>query len=1040
MKALTDLCIRRPVFTWVLMLSMVVLGVSALGKMPVERFPNVEFPFVAVTVPAPGMSSEQVEAEVTTRLENAIGTISGLERLESFSQEGASIVWAQFAMEKGSVASVNEVRDQIARLGDQLPRVTRAPRIEAFNANAAPIVLVAVRADRPEARTPLELSELADTVIRRELQTIAGVGDVKLVGGEERALTIELDPLRLQTLDVTAQEVQRALERENLELPGGSMADGDSSLGVRLTAKARTAAELSAVVVAKRGELSVHLRDLGRVIDGSMVSTSRATLGGRPAVVVSVTKQPGENTVAVAREVRERLDELATRMPDGVSASIIQDNSADVRAAVSAVSEHLVIGAVLAALVVLLFLRSWRATLIAALAIPTSVIGAFAAAHALGLSLNLLSLLGLTLAVGIVIDDAIVVLENIVRHMHERDLSPSQAAMEATGEIALAVLATTLSLVAVFLPVAAMSGVIGRFLTPFGLTMSVSILLSMAVAFTLTPMLCARWLKKDPAHGQSTAHTGEPSHGRLERQYSRLLTWSLGHRWLIGIGILATLVSIGPLLKALPGTFTPVDDLARFSVYLRLPDRVTVERTVQVAEELAAHIRELPEVESTLVMTLNNREATISVYLNRRNVQFAVTQRVREQAAKLVPADVLTMVSRMDEFAPPGPDSATLQYIIRGVDLAELNQIATRLLEETKKIPGTVDHGITASSGKPELALRVDRDGASKLGISHAEIGSALALLDRSGVELTTVHDPASRHDLSIKVLLRVASDSLAPEDLARALTVRSTTGALLPLSSVATFTRAEGPGVIRRSGRQRQIKLFMNTKPGTSDNAVLDTIEAKLREVDPSGRYRGEPSGNAKEMRRATEAFSSAIVLSFAFMFLILAAQFESWLHPVTILLSLPLTVPFGLLSLKLGGQSLNLFSALGFLVLFGVVKKNSILQVDRIIQLRASGIPRKEAVIRACADRLRPILMTTLAFVAGMLPLVISSGPGAATNRAISVGILGGQSLSLLLTLVATPVVYTFFDDVSEGLRTRWARFRARGGAGVESPSAAE
>ncbi|HEX6242375.1 MAG TPA: efflux RND transporter permease subunit [Polyangiales bacterium] len=1025
MRALAELCIRRPVFTWVLVMSMVVLGLSALGKMPIERYPNIEVPFVSVVVAAPGMSAEQVEAEVSTRIENALGTVSGLDRLDSFSQEGQAMIWAQFVLAKDSATAANEVRDRVSRLGDELPRVTRPPRIETFNANASPILLIAVDAEPAGSRSALELTELADTIVRRELQTVRGVGDVKLVGGETRALSIVLDPLRLRAMNITAQEVQRALERENLEAPGGSMADGDTSLGVRLSAKASSADELSRVVVAKRGQLAVRLSDLGQVIDGTTASNSRATMSGRPGVIITVTKQPGQNTVGVADEVRDRLEQLRTLLPDGVRARVVQDNSEDVRAAVHAVTEHLIVGAILAALVVLLFLRSWRATLISGLAIPTSIIGAFAAAHALDITLNLLSLLGLTLAVGIVIDDAIVVLENIVRVMGERQTSAREAAAEATREIALAVLATTLSLVAVFLPVATMEGIVGRYLAPFGLTMSVSILLSMGVAFTLTPMLSSRWLKQGDSHDHADAKTGHvQAHGRFELWYGHVLGWCLRRRWVVGIGVLVVIASIVPLAGVLPATFIPAEDLGRFSVYVRLPDRASVDRTAQVAEELAARIRDMPTVSSTVVMTLSNRDATVSVYLDRPGVQVAMIKRVRQDVQRLVPANVLTMVGPMDDFSPPGPDSAPIQYVIRGSDLEELRQVADRLLAAAKTIPGTVDHGITSAGGKPELSVVVDRAHASKLGVSHAEIGGALALIDREGVELGTVRDPRSKHDLSLKIRLRVASEKLAPEDLVRSLTVRSEQGTLLPLSDIATFARKEGPGLIRRVGRQRQITLFMNTVPGTSEAGVVEAIERKLKEVEPTGRYRGEVIGNAKEMQKAATAFMVAIVLSFVFMYLILAAQFESWIHPVTILMSLPLTIPFGLVSLLIGAQTLNVFSSLGFLVLFGVVKKNSILQVDRMIQLRAEGMARSEAVIQACRDRLRPILMTTLAFVAGMLPLVISSGAGAATNRAVAVGILGGQTLSLALTLVATPVVYTFFDDTAAWLRRRRSR----------------
>ena len=1042
MRALAALCIRRPVFTWVLVAAMVVLGLNALGKMPVERFPNVDFAFVAVTVPAPGMSAEQVESEISTRIENALGTVSGLDRLDSFSQEGVGMVWAQFTLDRSSTDAANDVRDRVSRLADELPRAARPPRIETFNANAAPIVLVTVHAPKG-ARTPLELTELADTTIRRELQSIRGVGDVKLVGGETRALSVVLDPLKLQALDLTAQEVQRALESENLEAPGGSLADGDSSLGVRLSAKAKTAAELSEVVVAKRGALAVRISDVGLVVDGATVSESQAALSGTPAVIVAVTKQPGANTVGVADEVRERLEAAKVFLPDGVEARVVQDNSADVRAAVSAVTEHLVLGAVLAAIVVLLFLKSWRATLIAGLAIPSSIIATFAAAKALGMTLNLLSLLGLTLAVGIVIDDAIVVLENIVRVMAAKKLSAREAAVEATQEIGLAVLATTLSLVAVFLPVATMEGIVGHYLAPFGLTMSASILLSMGVAFTLTPMLCSRWLKKPVtagAHDQDALGHGHASHdGVFERLYSRALRWALRKRWVVGIGVALTIVSTVPIGASLPANFLPIEDMSRFAVYVRLPEKATVERTSQVAEELATRIRGEQNVRDTVLMTLSAREATVTVFLDKRGVQAEMIQRVRALSAESLPEGVLTMVGPTDDLAPPGPDGAPIQFVIRGSDLDELRGVASRLLEEAKKIPGTVDHGITSSGGKPELNVRVDRAHANKLGVSHAELGSALALVDRKGIELGTVRDPRSRSELSLKVHLRVESDTLAHEDLVRAITVRSAGGALIPLAEIATFERAEGPGLIRRVGRQRQITLFMNTLPGTSDAAVVAALEAKMKEIEPTGRYRGEVIGNAKEMEKAATAFFVAIILSFVFMYLVLAAQFESWIHPVTILLSLPLTIPFGLLSLLLGGQSLNIFSALGFLVLFGVVKKNAILQVDRIIQLRAAGLSRADAVVEACRDRLRPILMTTLAFVAGMLPLVISSGAGAATNRAIAVGIMGGQSLSLVLTLLATPVAYTWFGDVQGWVRRIRDRRRKTGSSEREGAVAA-
>ncbi|MFO0574293.1 MAG: efflux RND transporter permease subunit [Polyangia bacterium] len=1040
MKNLVKLFIRRPVFTWVLVLMGVVMGLTGLGKMPVERLPNLDFAFVAVSISAPGMSAEQVESEITTRIENAIGTVSGLDRLDSTSSEGSALVSAQFVLSKASIEAANEVRDRVSRLSDELPPTARPPRIETFNANAAPVLLISLQSPRG-SRTPLELTELAETTIRRELQAISGVGDVRISGGETRALSIVLDPLRLSASNLTAQEVQRAIASENLEAPGGSVSDGVYSLGVRLLAKVRTAAELSELVIHRRGELVVRLRDVGRIEDKGVRSESRATLSGRPAVILAVTKQPGANTLEITEEVRARLDVARKLLPDGVELRVIQDNSEDVRASVRAVTEHLILGAILAAAVVLLFLRSVRATLIAGLAIPTSILATFAVANALGMTLNLLSLLGLTLAVGIVIDDAIVVLENIVRMMQVQRMSLREAAAEATREIGLAVIATTLSLVAVFLPVATMDGLVGRYLAPFGLTMSVSILLSMVVAFTLTPMLCSRWLKEEPATDsaepsqQRAPHTSHAD-AALERTYTRALGWLLRRRWVAGIGLAVTLLSVVPVAALLPVTFLPTEDLRRFAVYLRLPDSASVERTMQVAEQVASRLRALPDVNETALVTLSSREASVTGFLARGGVQAERIQQIRAELVKEYAGQpLLVMVGPADDLTPVGPDSATVQFVIRGANLDELQSTANYLLDEAKKLPGTVDHGLSSGGGRPELSVRVERAHASRLGVSQSDIGSALALIDRRGADLGSVRDPYSRAEMAMPVRLRVGADDLGNDDLVRLLTVRSARGQLLPLSLLAQIERSEGPGTIRRVGRQRQITLFMNTLPGTSETAVVAALERKLKEIDPAGRMQGEVIGNARELQKALDTFLLAVLLSFVFMYFILAAQFESWIHPVTILMSLPLSIPFGLLSLLVGGQSLNLFSGLGFLVLFGVVKKNSVLQIDRTIQLCAEGLPRDQAVLEACRDRLRPILMTTIAFVIGMLPLVISSAAGAATNRAIAVGILGGQSLSLVLTLLATPILYTWFDDV----RRYWQSKRAgRSGLSASLPVA--
>ena len=1048
MKNLVELFLRRPVFTWVLVLATVVLGLNGLAKMPVERFPNVDFAYVAVTIQAPGMSAEQVETEIAQRVEGALGTVGGLDRLDSTCSEGVAVVAAQFTLDKSSTDAANEVRDRVARLSDELPPTARPARIETFNVNGSPVVLIGVSSPNG-SRVLREVTEITDTKLRRELQSIKGVGEVRLVGGETRTLSIVLDPQKLASFGITALEARRALGVENLEAPGGTLPDGEKELGVRLSARARSAEEIENVAIGKRGNLAVYVKDVGRVEDAGLPADSRASLSGKPGLLVAVMRQPGANTVTVAEEIRARLAEAKKSLPDGIEARILQDNSEDVKASVDAVAEHLVIGAILAAVVVLLFLRNLRATLIAAIAIPTSIVGTFAVAKALGLTLNMLSLLGLTLAVGIVIDDAIVVLENIVSVMQRKRLSAREAAAEATQEIGLAVLATTLSLVAVFLPVAAMEGIVGRYLAPFSLTMSASILISMAIAFSLTPMLSSRWLKSGandvPMHEVAVHESGghevkepEPAghaHGKLESLYGRALDWLIARKWVAGVGIVLTLGSIVPVTGALPTTFLPTEDMARYAVFVRLPESASLDKTAEVAESIAAITRELPDVTETAMSTLNTRDASVTVFLGKRGVQSA---RIRETRARLDEvygkSGYLVMVAPVDDFSPGGPDGAAIQFVLRGgKDYAELSKVAAELLEASRGIPGTVDRGITSGGGRPELSVAIDRRRAKELGISHADIGESLALVDRKGIDMGGVHDPRGHADVSVPVRLRVGSVALANADLVRQLTMRSEAGATVPLATLGTIESKEGPGLVRRTGRERQITLFMNTVPGTSDGVVVEQITQKLAQLDPSGRVHGEVIGNAKEMEKAFAAFLIAIGLSFVFMFLVLAAQFESWLHPITILTSLPLTIPFGLVSLLIGGQSLNLFSVLGFLVLFGVVKKNAILQVDRAIQLRAQGLSAERAIVEASRDRLRPILMTTLAFVAGMIPLIVSSAAGAATNRAIAVGILGGQTLSLVLTLMATPVVYLWIDRLSNWRARRASAAPASASASV-------
>jgi hydrophobe/amphiphile efflux-1 (HAE1) family protein len=1016
MRGFLGVFIERPVFTWVLALAVVVFGGASFRGLPVERYPNAQVPVITVTTFVPGMSAEQIESEVTTKIENALGTVGGLERVDSTSQDATSVVVAQFTLARDVTTAAQDVRDRVARIGAELPPNARAPQVEAYNPNSSPIMLVALSA-AAEA-SPTELARVAETTVQRELASVSGVGEVRLVGASKRTVFIDVDPVRLAATGLDVASVRDALARESFE---GSVADvpqGASVVGVRLAAKARTVEELDDVVVATRGSRAVRVRDVATTSLGPAAPESTASLDDRPVVVLAIVKQSGANTVAVADEVTRRVEELTPRLPNGMKLTAVRDDSGQIRASLHAVEEHLVLGSIFAALVVLVFLRSGRATVISALAIPTSVVGTFAAIHALGLSINMMTLLGLTLAVGIVIDDAVVVIENVYRILQTRPLDSREAALEATQEIALAVLATTLSLVAVFLPIAFMGGIVGRFLSSFGWTMSISILLSMAVAFTLTPMLCGRWLKRAP--GRETAAHAE---GWMERTYERALRFCLRRPGVVAVAIVASVAATVPLLAVVPTTFLPVEDEGRFEVYLRLDGGASVESTALEAGRIARQARALPGVTSTLVMagsprseTRGPNEAVILVTLAGPGAQAATMERVRSEIAPRAPSNALVMVAPVSDFAGAGPDGAGVQLVVTGPDLGTLTAITQTALARARAIPLTTDHGTTAASPRAELRLAVDRARARAMGVALADVDAAVTAISPRGVTVGALRED----DTSTDVRLRLLGEG-PPSDRLRSVSVRSERGSLVPVLDVTRPEDASAPTGIRRAQRARQITVFLNTLPGADDAAIADALRGTVRDAPPG--YRAELLGNAQELERSANAFRTAILLSLVFMYLVLAAQFESFLHPLTILASIPLTIPFALFSLWIFGQSLNVFSALGFLVLFGIVKKNAILQVDHTLALQRRGLDRTEALVRGSKDRLRPILMTTAAFVAGLVPLVVSSGPGSATNRAIAVGVMGGQLFSLALTLLATPVIFVALARLRE-LRLPWRR----------------
>jgi len=1010
-QKLADICVRRPVFATMLVLSLSVVGGFSFLGLGVDQFPDVDFPTVGVAVINPGASPEQIETEITRKLEGAINTIGGLDEIRSSSVEGRSQVVATFDLEKDEDVAAQEVRDKVNLVIPELPTTAEAPVIQKFEPGASSMLQIAVSADRPLR----EVTRIADWDIKQRLESIDGVGEVRLVGGARREIQIRLDPEHLRAYDLTVNDVAGALRQQNIEMPAGRVAEGASELTVRALGRLTDPEAFAEVAVVRRGAYVVRVRDLGDVLDTQEERRSASFLNGEPAVTLVVTKQSGENTVAVAGAVKARLADLAAALPPDIRVRVIQDQSLTIQAAVEALEEHLILGSLLASIVIFFFLANVRTTLIAAVAIPTSIVSTFALMAAMDYTLNQITMLSLTLMVGIVIDDAIVVLENIYRFIEEKGMTPYRAAIEGTREIGLAVMATTLSLMAVFIPVAFMGGIVGRFMASFGLTAAFAVGVSLLVSFTLTPMLSSRFIRiqhrADRPEGGSKA---TPFFRPIDRSYTAMLRWSMAHRGVVVAACVLVVAAIPPLFIMTSKNFLPTDDEGAFVVSVRAPEGTSLASTVSVLDRIARDMRAMPGVTDTLVAA---GEAE-GVNAGSVHVQLAALEdRQRSQAQYIgdargvlagYPPDLRTAVRPAGGPGDGPGGGGDITYTVAGPDLDQLGRYAEALAGRLRENPTVVDIDTSLVLGKPELRIAIDRERAADRGVRVQDVARALNTLV-AGEAVSTFDVGNEQYDVR---LLAKEAYRTSPDALER-LTVSSSREGTVPLSEVVSMERATGPSTIDHLNRERQVTVIANLTPDGSQADVLaelDEVAAGLRM--PAG-YTSGPAGISEELGNAAYYFALAIVLSFVFMYIVLAAQFESFLHPITILLTLPLAIPFGILSLLVTGQSINVFSGLGLLLLFGIVKKNAILQIDHMNTLREAGLERYDAIIQANRDRLRPILMTTLALIAGMMPLVLSSGAGASSNRSIGVLVVGGQALCLLLTLLAVPVFYSLFED---------------------------
>src|SRR5438477_5413433 len=1058
MQKLAEICVRRPVFATMLILSITVVGIFSFRSLGVDLFPKIDLPTITVTVINPVASPEEIEPEITDKVEGAVNTISGIDELRSTSLEGVSQVFVTFVLEKNADVAAQEVRNKIDLIVNDLPETAEVPIVQKLDTDATPVLRIAVSAPR----SLREVTDLADKQIKRMIESINGVGNVEIVGGRKREIEVWVDPDKMRAFNVSAADVANAVKLQNMELPGGRVEAGKRELTVRTMGRIPDPAHFNNLIVANRGSYAVKLSDIGYVEDGAEEQRTEARLNGQPAVTLVVSKQSGQNTVAVADAVKERLDELRTTLPRDVKTQIVGDQTIFIKAALHSIQLHLIEGSILAAIVVFVFLWSFRSTFIAAIAIPTSIIATFGLMAAMGFTLNQITMLALTLMVGIVIDDAIVVLENIYRFVEEKGVPPFQAAIQGTKEIGLAVMATTLSLLAVFLPVGFMGGIVGRFMSSFGLTSAAAIAVSLIVSFTLTPMLSARWIKtkkEEPlpagptafnATGEGTSPEDEEPEEHAEKieersskesrfyrpidtTYKWLLEWAMAHRWVVVVVSVVVIASIFPMYKLAGINFLPDEDESSFQVSLRAPQGTSLPATQSILDHIARDIREqVPGVEATLAIAGFGGQASpntgqITVRLKppdqRSLSQADIIQRTRA-ITRRYPKDLFIGASAISSISSAigGGRSGSLAFYISGPDLDKLDKYSQDILNRVKQNQNIQDADRSLVLGNPEARVRIDRQRAADLGVKAGDIAQALNTMV-AGSRVSTYSEGSDQYDVVVMAENRYRQNT----DLLNQLTVPTSKGGTIELSKVVRLEEGTSPTSIDRINRQRQVTITASVSPNGSETEALKAIQQAASDVHMEAGYTTGVTGQSKQLGQANYYFMLAFLLSFIFVYLVLAAQFESFIHPVTILLTLPLAIPFALLSTFIAGQKLNIFSALGILVLFGIVNMNAILQISHTNDLRSHGMERHSAIIQANRDRLRPILMTTIALVAGMIPLIVGRGAGAATNRSIGVLVVGGQSLCLLLTLLAVPVFYSLFDDAKE-----WRMFRAIGTAG--------
>ncbi|MBM3645322.1 MAG: efflux RND transporter permease subunit [Alphaproteobacteria bacterium] len=1025
---MTRIAVDNPVFATMVMVALLVMGLFSYRQLSVEQFPNVDFPVVVVTTDYPGASPETVETEITRKIEEAINSISGLKSLYSRSFESRSQVIAEFELSVSSVIATQDVREKVQQVRAGFRTEIKEPLIQRFNPDDQPVLSIAIRSD---IRSVRDLTTLSDQLIAKRLQTVRDVGRVTIVGGVKRQINIELDPERMQALRVGANDVLRAIRDENQNYPAGNVARGNDDRTIEITGRIADPASFGNLIVARRGNAPVYLRQVATVIDGEQERETAALLNGQRALALDVVKTQGANTIQVANGAREMVAELLSgQLPPDIKIDIVRDSSRGIQNSVNNVQQTMVEGGILTILIVFLFLHSWRSTVITGLALPISVLGAFMVLAAFGFTLNVLTLMALSLAIGILIDDAIVVRENIMRHIGFGK-THRQAALDGTNEIGLAVLATTFTIIAVFLPVAFMGGIIGRFFYQFGITVAAAVLISLVVSFTLDPMLSSIWY--DPqAHGHSRfARTVNAAQERANRVYAAVLKLALGWPKTTLLIALATFVGSFQLPRYIGFEFVPEADLGEQVILVEAPVGSSLDYTIAKLNQIDAAVREFPEILYTYA-TVNTGQAIGknqgSVYLRYKPIKertrgpVTLAQPIRDRLASI--PGVITSVTSIG--GPDGGAQKKIQLSLQGPDTATLDQLSREVMRQAQQIPGLVDLDRNLKAAKPVYSVRVRRELASDLGLGSAQIAQTLRPLF-AGEEASIWKAPDGEN---YAVVVRLpADDRTGRADLDRIWLTAGPEPSGLPrmiqLSQVADVSADVGASQINRRNLSREVWITANVDvTATSAGEVSAALQKIIDSTQLPPGYRFSFGGSTKDMRESAAYAGQALLLAVILIYLILASQFGSFLQPLAIMVSLPMSLIGVFLGLLIAGTTLNIFSAIGFIMLMGLVTKNAILLVDFFNQARARGAAPDEALLEAGSIRLRPILITTLAMVFGMVPLALGLGEGASQRSPMAHAVIGGLISSTLLTLVVVPVVLVYLVRVGQWATRRFSR----------------